>query len=62
MAIQTRYRPVMEVEANLGNGLLDMKITQAVQGIINYQVIEKTKNYTVLRIKSFYNLPPKRRF
>lgn len=40
----------------------EKKIGQRVRTIINYEVIEKTKNYTILRISSIYLKPTARNY
>jgi hypothetical protein len=56
------YQPVFDLNENQCLGLGDKKIGQRVQVIIDYQVIEKTKSYCVLRVNSSYLRPSMRAF
>jgi hypothetical protein len=56
------YQPTFELNENMCLGLGDKKIGQRVQLIVDYQVIEKTKSYCVLKVNSAYLRPSKRAF
>ena len=56
------YQPTFELNENVCPGLGDKKIGQRVQIIVDYQVIEKTKSYCVIRINGSYLRPLKRAF
>ena len=47
-----KYEPSFKIPENHCLGIGDRKIGEKIKGIINYEVIEKTKNYAVLRILS----------
>ena len=51
----------MEVPEDMLNGLGDAKEGQVLQLIANYQTIEKTKSFAILRIFSLYPLSNKRK-
>lgn len=56
------YQPTFELNENMCLGLGDKKIGQRVQLIVDYQVIEKTKSYCVLKVNGAYLRPSKRTF
>jgi hypothetical protein len=56
------YQPTFDLNENQCPGLGDKKIGQRVQVIIDYQVIEKTKSYCVLKIKCSYLRPSMRTY
>ena len=58
--IQEVYQPVFNVAENLSPDIATKKIGQKIKAIINYTVIEKTKNYLVVRINTM-NLAPEKR-
>ena len=49
-----RFSPNFEIAESISNGLGEKKIGQKIKAIVEYEVIEKTKTYTVLRIKNFF--------
>ena len=57
-----RYEPTFEIPENITLGLGDRKIGEKIRATVTYEVIEKTKNYIVLRIKGFLLNPSKRKF
>lgn len=58
--IERKYAPVVEINADITTGLIDAKIGMRIEVILNYRVIEQTKSYTVMQIKSAYRRPSKR--
>ena len=44
--------PMMDIVENMAPDIVDRKMGQPVQLLVNYEVIEKTKSFTVLRIRS----------
>lgn len=61
-AVMPKYEPLFNISENIAPDIGDLKIGQRLQAIANYQVIEKTKSYTVLRINGFYLLSSRRKF
>lgn len=51
-----------EIPSFMTTGMGDVKLDDRVQVIIGYEVIEKTKSYTVLKINTIYKLSPSRRY
>lgn len=43
------YKPSFEIPENMVMGIGDKKIGQGVKLIVNFNVIEKTKNYTIIQ-------------
>lgn len=60
--INNTYEPLVDISEEMMLGIGDKKIGQKLQAIIDFDVIEKTKTFTILRIKSVYLLPVRRRF
>jgi len=56
------YEPVFEVSETQILGLGDRKLKEKVRIILNCRVMEKTKNYLILRINSGYLVNAKRKF
>jgi len=56
------YRPIFDVPDVISTGLGETKMGDKIRLIANYKVIEKTKNYTILRITNIYNAPQARKF
>ena len=56
------YEPIFELNENSCIDLGSKIIGQDVQLILNYKVIEKTKNYCILKILSSSLRPSKRTF
>jgi len=56
------YQPTFDLNENICSGLGDKKIGQRVQIIVDYQVIEKTKSYCVLKVNGAYLRPSVRSF
>ncbi len=54
--------PTFQVVETMAPDLGDVSIGQKVRTIINFDVIEKTKSFTVLRIKSISVMPTRREF
>jgi hypothetical protein len=59
--IKLSYHPELEISAERTDGLMDTKIGQGVELILNYVVIAKTKSYTMFRITSAYRTTNDRR-
>lgn len=57
-----KYEPEFEIPENHCPGIADRKIGQRTQGVINYEVIERTKSYTILRIRSIILLSEARKY
>ena len=49
-----KFEPTFNIMESTTNGLGDKKLGQRIRAIIDYQVIEKTKTYTVLRVNGFF--------
>ena len=60
--ISQAYKPEFEVPENLVRGISDYKIGQRVSMIVNFEVIEKTKHYTIIRVKGLALTKTKRTF
>jgi len=59
--IQLPYlEPTFEVSELDASDVSGLDVGKSVQGIINYEVIEKTKSYAVLKVKHFSATPSKR--
>ena len=56
------YKPVFTVAEEFMPDVGDKEIGQRLQAILNFEVVEKTKNFTILKIRSTYLLPVKRKF
>lgn len=56
------YEPVLDVPENYATGFLDKKVGQKVDLLMNYLVIEKTKNYTILKVGGVNMVQSKRKF
>lgn len=54
--------PNFEVSEEAFPDLGNKRLGQRLQAIVNYEVIEKTKSFTILRITSISLLPTRRRF
>lgn len=54
------FEPTFEVAENMAPDIVDSKIGQGLKMLVNYEVIEKTKSFVVLRINSL-SLQPSRR-
>lgn len=59
---QLVYEPVFSIEETIAPGIADKRIGQRINAIIDFEVIEKTKNYTALRINHIFLKPSRRRF
>jgi len=56
------YQPTFDIPESITMSLGDKKRGQRIKAIVSYTVIEKTKNYTILRINNFFLNPSARRF
>lgn len=56
------YEPRVEVSGSEIPELNDKKIGQTIQAIVNYEVIEKTKSYVILKLNHVYVMFSKRVF
>jgi len=56
------FKPSFEIMEDTMPDISERKIGQTFQAIINYKVVEKTKSFTVVRVKSIFMMPSKRRF
>lgn len=56
------YEPVFEISESDMPDIGDKVVGQRLQAVVNYQVIEKTKSFTILRINHVHLLPTNRRF
>ena len=56
------YEPTFNLPEQMAPDIAERKIGQKVRAIVDYEVIEKTKNYTVLQINGFYLVPSRRVF
>jgi len=54
------YKPEVVLSAE-SSGLMETKLGQMVEVILNYVVVEKTKSYTVLRITGAFRTTRDRR-
>ena len=54
--------PSFFISEKLMPDLGDKKIGEKIQSIVNYEVVEKTKSFTILRVSSMYLMPAKRKF
>lgn len=61
-AVQPAYEPTFEVSEEFMPGLGDKKIGQKLQAILNYEVIEKTKSYLILKITGMYMVSAGRKY
>lgn len=59
---QPIYEPTFDISESMSQELGTIKIGQKFRAIIEYEVIEKTKTYTVLRIRGFFLVNTKRQF
>lgn len=59
---QPDYDPVFEVSEEFLPALGDKKIGQRLQAILNYEVVEKTKSFLILRITGMYMLAARRKY
>jgi len=57
-----RYEPVFGVSERIMPGVSNRKIGEKLKAIINYEVIEKTKSFTILRIHYAFLVPKKRSY
>ena len=63
MSIQVTYEPKVDIPEGMCHIINDFKIGQQINNmIVNYTVIENTKNYLVLRIEFVYLNMPRRVF
>lgn len=56
------YKPNVDIPENMLFGIGERKIGDKIKFIINYQVIEKTKNYIMLKVNSAFLDTNKRKF
>jgi len=56
------YEPVFDISENMAPDIVGVKRGQEFQMIMNYEVIEKTKSFTMLRINSLSLNPSRRKF
>jgi len=56
------YVPVFEVSEEFSPELGDKKIGQQLQAILNYEVVEKTKSFLILRITGIYTIAARRKY
>jgi hypothetical protein len=54
--------PGFTVEESFALGLSEAEIDRSVKAVINYQVIERTKSYTVIRIHNMTINKSRRRY
>lgn len=54
--------PSFFISEKLMPDLGDKKIGQSIQGVINFEVVEKTRSFTILRVSHIHLLPVKRKF
>ena len=48
-----KFEPRFDLIEDSLNGAGDMKLGQRINAVVNYEVIEKTKSFIILRINSF---------
>ena len=56
------FKLKFEAVEDLSPGVGDMSVGQKSRAIINYEVIEKTKTFTILRVNGLYFINSKRKF
>ena len=56
------FKPRFEAVEDLSPGIGDLTVGQKSRVIINYEVIEKTKTFTILRVTGLYFINSKRTF
>jgi len=56
------YEPNFEISEVDMPDIGDKQIGQRLQAVLNYEVIEKTKSFTILRINFAHLLPVSRKF
>ena len=62
MKIQPIYKPTFDIPENMLFGIGERKIGDRVKFIIDYEAIEKTKSYIILRVNSAFLDTNKRKF
>jgi len=60
--IRRSIEPFFSVSEFDFTGASNMTVGESMEVIINYNVIEKTKSFVILRISFVYGTPQKRRF
>lgn len=54
------YKPEFEMSDNFSSNIEDRKVGQSLQAIVNFEVIERTRNYTIIRIHYLFPVDKKR--
>lgn len=62
MKIQSVYKPEFEIKENYLPGIADKKVGQKVSMIVNWEILEKTKNYIILKVKCIFLIISRRSF
>lgn len=60
--VEVEYKPIFDIPENIVLGIGDKKIGEKVKLLVNFEIIEKTKNYTILRSNGIIILKTKRIF
>ena len=55
------YKPSFDIYEDMAIDIGDRKLTEKLNVIINFDVVEKTKSFTILRINSIHMLPSSKR-
>lgn len=55
-----KYSPEFEVSENFSMGVVDTRMGSSINAIVNFEVVERTKSYTVLRIHYLFPVKSKR--
>lgn len=56
------FRPTFDISENVAPDIVGTKKGQRVQLIVSYEIIEKTKSYTILRVNHLSLKPNRRKF
>ncbi len=62
LAPVAEYSPTFDIAENAAPDIVGVKKGQRVQLIISYEVIEKTKSFTILRANTISLRPVRRKF
>jgi hypothetical protein len=60
--VQEVYKPIFDVSESRLVAIADKKIGQRIKVYVNFEVIEKTKNYTIVRVNGMSMVTTKRTF
>lgn len=60
--IPTIYKPNVDIPENMLFGIGERKVGDKIKFVVDYQVMEKTKSYVVLKVNSAFLDTNKRKF